>query len=553
MLGSNYIQDLPDDLVELYARVEQDILSDMARRISTYDYWIPSVEHQAKKLEELGLVRENIVKKLSSVANKSQEQIRQMMKEAGTASLKSEDEVYRRAGMNPPPLRASPEIRSVLNAGLKQTNRLFRNLTKTTAKTTTKQFEDALDRAYMQISSGAFSPETAVRQAVKQLSRQGVGAVVYPTGHVDSIEVAVRRAVTTGVNATQGRVTEARRGQMGANLVEVSAHGGARPSHALWQGGVYWTIAEDPDYPDNFYDTCQYGSGAGIYGWNCSHEHHVYFKGAPRAYTGDVLDRMEEKRFEYNGRKMTEYEAHNQQRYVERQIRRWNRENAAMKAAGLPADEASAKMAHWQTTQRDFIKQTGLKRQSSREQISPAGVLPIVQYKRALKNEPEITKTIKKVGKRTGMDVVGLEYRLKSKKSYMRKIASKEGTPYEAKDIIRYTYTAEPETLSEKILNCIDELQKEGYNVIEIKNTWRSKINPYHGVNATVKSPVGQKFELQFHTPESFELKNGELHELYEKQRLVTDKTSKEFLSLRAKMFKLSRTLVEPADIERIH
>lgn len=40
-----------------------------------------------------------------------------------------------------------------------------------------------------------------------------------------------------------------------------------------------------------------------------------------------------------------------------------------MKAAGQPTDEARAKVRAWQDRQRDFIKQTGLKRASSREQI----------------------------------------------------------------------------------------------------------------------------------------------------------------------------------------
>ena len=57
------------------------------------------------------------------------------------------------------------------------------------------------------------------------------------------------------------------------------------------------------------------------------------------------------------------------QRYIERGIRRWKREEVAMKAAGQPTDEARAKVRAWQARQRDFIKQTGLKRDSSREQI----------------------------------------------------------------------------------------------------------------------------------------------------------------------------------------
>lgn len=84
-----------------------------------------------------------------------------------------------------------------------------------------------------------------------------------------------------------------------------------------------------------------------------------------------MLAQYEAEDYEYNGKAMTEYEATQQQRYIERQIRRWKRENAAMQAAGLDTAESAAKISQWQGTMRDFLGQTGLKRQSDRE--NPAG------------------------------------------------------------------------------------------------------------------------------------------------------------------------------------
>ena len=49
MLKPEYLQRVPDGMIKLYAQAEADILADMARRISTYDYWIPAVEHQANR------------------------------------------------------------------------------------------------------------------------------------------------------------------------------------------------------------------------------------------------------------------------------------------------------------------------------------------------------------------------------------------------------------------------------------------------------------------------------------------------------------------------
>ena len=83
MLKPEYLQSVPDRMVKLYAQAEADILADMARRISTYDYWIPAAEHQAKMLEEAGMTREEIIKRLKKLTGKTQEELKELMKEAG--------------------------------------------------------------------------------------------------------------------------------------------------------------------------------------------------------------------------------------------------------------------------------------------------------------------------------------------------------------------------------------------------------------------------------------------------------------------------------------
>ncbi len=176
-------------------------------------------------------------------------------------------------------------------------------------------------------------------------------------------------------------------------------------------------------------------------------------------------------------------------------------------------------------------------------------------YEKAVRNEPEITEAVKNTAGKAGMKAAGLEYRIKGKDSYLRKIRSNfspESNEYEVKDILRYTYTAGPKELSGKTLKAIDEFTENGYNTIEVKNTWLSPLNPYKGVNTTVRAPNGQKFELQYHTPESFALKDGQLHKLYEQWRIIKEKASPEAIDLMAKMQNLSSGLQKPVDIEKV-
>lgn len=368
MLKPKYIEQLPAAMVELYSEVEQDILADMARRIAAYDYWIPAAEHQRKALIELGNFHSYVIKALSARTGKTTAELERLMEEAGLKALSFDVAVYREHGLDPPPLAASKELQKVLRAGLRQTSGLFVNLSRTTANTASKQFEDALDRAWLQISSGAFDSNTAIRMAVKDLSQKGVKSIQYPSGHSDTLEVAVRRATVTGVNQTALRLQDALADEMGCDLVETTAHAGARPEHAVWQGQIFSRSGKSDRYPD-FVSSTGYGSGAGLGGWNCRHSFHPYFEGDPKAYSKKMLEGFEAKDYEYNGQKMTEYEATQQQRYVERQVRRWKRENAAMAAAGLDTSESASRIRQWQETQKDFLRQTGLKRQGDREQV----------------------------------------------------------------------------------------------------------------------------------------------------------------------------------------
>lgn len=339
----------------------------MARRISQYNYWISAVEHQRQKLREMGLSQKHIIRVLSQISGKSQGEIKRLMQQACDKALESDRDYYRQHGFDAPSAK-SVEMKAILNAGLKSTKGLFKNLTKTTASAGQTQFVNALDKAWLQINSGAFDYNTAIRNAIKDLTRQGLKAVRYPSGHVDTLEAAVRRAVVTGINQTAGQLQWQLADELDCDLVETTAHAGARPEHAVWQGKIFSRSGKHPKYPD-FISSTGYGTGPGLCGWGCRHSFNPYVEGSPRAYNNKLLEDYNAKKYTYNGKQLTEYEASQMQRYHERQIRRWKRENAAMQAAGQDTAESAAKIRSWQERQKDFIRQTGLKRQAEREQV----------------------------------------------------------------------------------------------------------------------------------------------------------------------------------------
>lgn len=371
MIDFLYLDSLPDELVELYADAESRILADMAERIAQFDYYAAAVQWQERMLQEMGLEHRYIVEVLSGLAGKTTEEIEKLIADAGAEVLR-QNAYLAEQGFPVAGISSSPRWAAQLSAGMKKTGLLFTNLTRTTANTATRQFERACDQAYMDVISGAFSPTEAIRNAIKRLCAQGVRTVEYHNGDItyrtDNVDVAVRRAVLTGANQTTAELQLTANEELGLDLVEVSAHAGARPSHAVWQGGIYSLSGKSLKYAD-FREATGYGTGEGLCGWNCRHTFYPYVDGSPRIWSASQLEELNEPTIRYNGEMLTEYEASQKQRYLERGIRRWKREREAMKAARLSTAEASAKVAEWNHRLTDFIDQTGFKRQYDRTRI----------------------------------------------------------------------------------------------------------------------------------------------------------------------------------------
>ena len=374
-LDPKMLESLPDTLVDLYGAVEIDILSDMARRISTYDYFIPAALHQNQKLQELGMMQEEIIVRLSALTGQTQAELIELLSEASAEAVEDDVEYYTRADVYEPSKVDTEALYAQLNSGLLQTEQAFFNITRTTANTATKQFERALDRAWLQISTGAFDYTTAIKRAVTDLAEAGLGAIEYKSGRIDSIEVAVRRAVVTGANQTALKTQEVLANELEVELVEVSAHGGARPEHAKWQGKVFsrnGRVTIDGVTYEDLRKATGYGRGDGLGGWNCRHTFYPYVPGASRSWSDKELKALEEKKIEYNGEKYTEYEASQIQRGIERDIRKMKRTVAAIEATGGDASAERKKLRNAQKSYTDFSEQTGMKKQSARTQIATA-------------------------------------------------------------------------------------------------------------------------------------------------------------------------------------
>ena len=377
MLPPSYLDRMPDAFVQLWQQVEEQILQDVARRIGRMDALTPTANWQLWRYQQTEAVRKDVVKLLARYTGKSEAEIRRLMKEAATAALEAEDEIYYHYGKEPQTFKESAALNNLLDAGARQTCGTWQNLTATTANTITGAFERTLDAAWGKVSTGAFDYKTAVKQAVDSLADE-MPMVTYPSGHKDSIEVAARRAVLTGVNQTAGRLQVARADEMGVEFFETTAHGGARPSHAEWQGRRFHRGGAvdylGRHYPD-FEAATGYGTGAGLCGWNCRHTFFAVFPelGDPPQWTQEQLQELNARDIEWNGKKYTAYEISQMQRARERNVRRWKKRYLAEDAAGLDATDAAVRLRAARQSLKDFTQATGGRVDSARTSVPKFG------------------------------------------------------------------------------------------------------------------------------------------------------------------------------------
>ena len=377
MLPPSYLDQMPDAFVQLWQQVEDAILQDVARRIGKMDAVTPTANWQLWRYQQTEAVRNDVVKLLAKYTGKSETAIRKLLLQTATEALEREDAIYYHYDMEPPPFEESAALNNLLDAGARQTCGTWQNLTATTANTVTGAFERTLDAAWLKVSTGAFDYKTAVKQAVDSLA-DDMPMVTYPSGHKDSIEVAARRAVLTGVNQTTGKLQVARMDEMGCEFVETTAHGGARPSHAEWQGRRFHRGGavdyKGRHYPD-FEAATGYGTGAGLCGWNCRHQFFACFPelGDPPQWTQEQLRELNARNIEWNGKKYTAYEISQMQRARERNVRRWKKRYLAEDAAGLDPADAAVRLKAARQSLSDFTKATGGRVDSARVSVPKFG------------------------------------------------------------------------------------------------------------------------------------------------------------------------------------
>ena len=374
MLTPFQLANIPGPLVSLFEDLESFIISDMSRRIAKTGVITDMAEYQAMRAQELGIGLDTINAEIAKTLTVSKEAVQSIIESSTISALSYDDSIYKQAGLTPTPLRQSPYVMQTIEAVIRQTNKEITNITRSLGfKTATgfqpiaQYYQHACDLAHLKIINGVSDYNTAIRQAVKECADSGISFVDYESGHINRMDVAVRRAVMTGVRKTTGELAIMRADEFGITTMEITAHQGARPDHAVWQGQIVDRSGLDSRFLT--LDDIGYGTGAGFQGWNCRHDWAPFFPGiSPRTWTDKQLKEIDPPPFEYAGKIYTHYDATQCQRRMETAMRKTRRELIAYEAAGDKDyfTAASVKLRRQQEEYAVFSKAAGLWQQKER-------------------------------------------------------------------------------------------------------------------------------------------------------------------------------------------
>ena len=244
MLNPDYLLRISEGSEEIASQLHNEIIKRIVNRImlrigrgETYlltsqDQW------QISTLQEAGYLLEDIQKDIAKATKLQQSEIAEAFEDAGVTALEYDDNVYKAAGLSPKPLTQSPELIRLMQRNYEATLGEWKNFTRTFASAAQQEFINQCDMAYNLVMSGAVSYTEAVKQVIENVASNGV-VVKYPSGRKDTIETATLRCVRTGISQATAQIQLARAKEMGVDLLLVSSHMGARPSHAEWQGKIY--------------------------------------------------------------------------------------------------------------------------------------------------------------------------------------------------------------------------------------------------------------------------------------------------------------------------
>ena len=409
-MNREYKEQLSRQIERNYSDLEMRIMQDIVRRIKKAGKITSTADWQINRLRILGNSSEDIEKMLKEALNASYPQMFELYDKVIDWEYVRNKDIYEQINAEFIPYEENDELQQITNALIQQTDADLRNITqslgfyldygggKPVLTPLAEVYQKYLDSACLDIVSGAFDYNSVLRRVVTQLTNSGLRQINYASGRANRVDVAVRRAVMTGITQLTGHISDYNAEKLYTEFFEVAWHSGARPTHAVWQGKV-WSKKQ-------LITVCGLGTVTGLEGVNCYHERYPFIPGiSERNWTDEWLEeqnRKENTPKEFNGKEYTLYEAKQRQRQMEAAMRAQREKVQLLKDGDADPDDVMLARAKYQGQLNEysrFSRKMGLKEERERIYYDMRGHIATNTKRQNAKYNPDMIRNATKDAK----------------------------------------------------------------------------------------------------------------------------------------------------------
>ncbi len=375
MLGPTTLREAPLEVQKLMLQLQDYGIKDIARRIAKYGAITGTAEYQLTTMMEQDIFGRDFKKEIQRILGLTDQQINDIFGRAAEANYIYDKRAFQDRGIPFTPFEDNYFIQALANNIISVTQGKLHNITnslgfairvdgKLVFQEASQFYQSQLDIATTSVVSGMKTFDQALRDAIYKMADSGMRTVNYASVHTDRIDVAARRAMMGGMRDLTNAQSEYNASIMQTTCYEISWHGGYRPSHR-WGGRRFDTQGLLYPTEQQLYEmyTSPDGHVGTLNDYNCYHEKYAVFPDTPPTYTDDQLNQMEKQENEtreYEGKEYNSYDARQQQRYLERVMRRQQSIIAGLEGATENAPEDSELRSDLQSA---IIKMKQLRKQ----------------------------------------------------------------------------------------------------------------------------------------------------------------------------------------------
>lgn len=363
MFTPQKLEKIPIELQKIFSKLEQDIMVDIVKRVAKNGQITRTADYQINRLHELGVSKRVIKRYIREALQLSKKEINHIYKDVIRQGYAEDESLYKVIGKPFVKFEDNSELQQMIRAIKTQTENQLYNLSNSTGfiksdngkrvfTPLTQFYQGVLDKSVSGILDGAIDYNTAIKNAVQEMTKSGLRTIDYASGKSFRIESAVRTALMTGVNQIAAKISDENAKKLNTDYFEVSAHGTARPSHQKWQGKVY--------KKEELESVCGLGQVDGLCGANCRHSYYPFIPGISiRKYTDEQLEewaKEENTPRKYGDKEYTSYEASQEQRKLERLLRKQRQDIKLLKEGGANEEDIITAQAKYRITSDEYAK-----------------------------------------------------------------------------------------------------------------------------------------------------------------------------------------------------